>query len=165
MIPPRLPASLSLPGRPAPAGAPEPDPELCVYRGRTRRLLRKYLARSVEAGRLPSVIGREFFRAKVSWSSQQTFEDVVIFVHDVESCLERIEPFLQQLLAVIVLEDYNEEECARLLRCGRRTVERRLPEALDRAAEQFLAAGLLAPFGCQEAKIPPSRVSCCDLDE
>ena len=40
---------------------------------------------SVEVGRLPSVLGREFFRARVSSYHVSTFEDTVIFVHDMET--------------------------------------------------------------------------------
>jgi hypothetical protein len=35
----------------------------------------------METGRLPSVLGREFFRTHVTSHSLSSFEDVVIFVH------------------------------------------------------------------------------------
>jgi hypothetical protein len=37
-----------------------------IYRGRTVAMLRRYLRYSIEAGRLPSLLGSEFFRAKVT---------------------------------------------------------------------------------------------------
>ena len=59
-------------------------PELWVYRDRTKTLLLRYLRMSIEVGRLPSILGREFFRAHVTSYRVNTFEDAVIFVHDVE---------------------------------------------------------------------------------
>jgi len=39
---------------------------LSAYRGRTMALLRRYFRMSLDIGRLPSVLGREFFRARVT---------------------------------------------------------------------------------------------------
>ena len=58
-----------------------------AYRGRTTALLRRYFRMSLDVGRLPSVLGREFFRARVTSYHVHSFEDVVILVHDVERCL------------------------------------------------------------------------------
>src|ERR1043166_9161590 len=44
---------------------PPPIP-LASYRGRTKSLLRRYFRKSLEVGRVPSIIGREFFRAQTS---------------------------------------------------------------------------------------------------
>jgi len=51
-----------------------------TYRGRTVAMLRRYMRYSIETGRLPSLLGREFFRAKVTSYTVVTFEDRVIFV-------------------------------------------------------------------------------------
>src|ERR1700690_557358 len=59
------------------------NPDLWLYRGRTVALLRRYLRFSLETGRLPSLVGREFFRAKVTYYTAATFEDRVIFLRDV----------------------------------------------------------------------------------
>jgi hypothetical protein len=64
-----------------------------VYRGRIVAMLRKYMRYSLETGRLPSLVGREFLRTKVTKYSVTTFEDRVIFVHDLESCLGRLPEF------------------------------------------------------------------------
>ncbi|HKU24448.1 MAG TPA: hypothetical protein VJQ54_03195, partial [Candidatus Sulfotelmatobacter sp.] len=61
-----------------------------IYRGRTVGMLRRYMRYSIETGRLPSLLGREFFRAKVTSYTVVTFEDRVIFVHDMERCLEKL---------------------------------------------------------------------------
>jgi hypothetical protein len=120
------------------------NPDLWLYRKRTVGLLRRYMRFSIETGRLPSLVGREFFRAKVTYYTATTFEDRVIFVRDVETCLNRLESWDQQLIARIILQEYGQEQAARILHCGLRTVERRLPEVLDLLSEDFLRVGLLA---------------------
>lgn len=101
---------------------------------------------SMEAGRLPSVIGREFFRAKITSYTSATFEDRVIFVHDVETCLERLARFDQGIIARVVLQEHDHERAARLLQCTRKTIERRLPELLDELSEELLRVRLLVPL-------------------
>jgi hypothetical protein len=132
-----------------PDGAEQDDPldrnpDLWLYRKRTVGLLRRYMRFSIETGRLPSLVGREFFRAKVTYYTAATFEDRVIFVRDVENCLNRLEYWDQQLIARIILQEYAQEQAARILHCGLRTVERRLPQVLDLLSEDFLRVGLLA---------------------
>ena len=62
----------------------EDEMELGLYRRRTVALLRRYFRASVEVGRLPSLLGREFFRSRVTSYTMRNFEDVVIFVTDME---------------------------------------------------------------------------------
>jgi hypothetical protein len=126
-----------------PENAQDRNPDIWLYRKRTTALLRRYMRFSLEAGRLPSVIGREFFRAKITSYTSTTFEDRVIFVHDVETCLERFDPFDQQIIARIVLQEHDHERAAGLLQCTRKTIERRMPELLDEMSEEFLRVGLL----------------------
>jgi hypothetical protein len=70
--------------------------------------------------------------------------------------------------AKIALQDYTQNETARLLGCWRRTVGRRFPEALDRLTEIFLEGGLLIRLpatdvaranNCQEGRIGKSPAS------
>ncbi|MCU1309993.1 MAG: hypothetical protein JWO20_1118 [Candidatus Angelobacter sp.] len=145
------------------------NPELSLYREYTVGLLRRYFRMSIELGRLPSVLGREFFRSKVSSYRIHSFEDVVILVHDVDRCLGRLDTFSQNLIARVVLQEYSHEEAAAVIGCTRRTVVRRMPEALDKLSEIFLETGLLQVIGqarpagrsrknheveeCQEAEI------------
>src|SRR2546426_3532401 len=144
------------------------DPDLWLYRDRTVGLLRRYLRLSVQVGRLPSLLGREFFRTRVTSYQVTTFEDVVIFVHDVERCLDKPDDLERKLIAKIVLQEYTQDEAARLLGCWRRTVGRRFSEALDWLSEIFLQRGLLArlpavsaerPESCQEGKTHEISVS------
>jgi DNA-directed RNA polymerase specialized sigma24 family protein len=119
------------------------NPDLWLYRKRTVGLLRRYMRFSLETGRLPSFVGREFFRARVSYYTAATFEDRVIFVRDMERSLARLEYWDQQLIVRIILQEHSQEQTARLLQCGLRTVERRLPLVLDLLSEEFLRVGLL----------------------
>ena len=138
----------NFPGRPPdeeewPDDPLDRNPDLWLYRGRTVGLLRRYLRVSLETGRLPSILGREFFRAKVTCYTATTFEDRVIFVSDVEKSLNRLEYWDQQLIARVILQEHNHGEAAHILHCSRKTVERRLPEVLDLLSEGFLRVGLL----------------------
>ena len=124
---------------PAPCG----DSDLWLYRDRTVGLLRRYLRLSIEVGRMPSLLGREFFRTRVTSYRAGTFEDSVIFVHDVERSLEKLSDFDRQLIAKVVLQEYSQEEAGRQMGCGRRHAVRCYSEALDRATEIFLKRELL----------------------
>jgi DNA-directed RNA polymerase specialized sigma24 family protein len=75
----------------------------------------------------------------------QCFEDAVIFVTDVERCLQKLGPFAQLVVARVVLQEYSEVEAAGLIGCCERTVRGVLGEALDDLAEIFLRKGLLRP--------------------
>ncbi len=68
----------------------ETEMELWPYRRRTVALLRRYARASVEVGRLPSLLGREFFRSRVTSYTMRNFEDVVIFVADMEQAIEKL---------------------------------------------------------------------------
>jgi len=128
------------------SGAKELPPELSIYREHTVALLRRYFCLSVEMGRLPSMLGREFFRARVSSYRMSTFEDGVIFVHDMERCLDKLDVIARQLVARIVFQEYTAEETAAMLQCTRRTVVRRYMDTLDQLSEVFLSTGVLRGF-------------------
>jgi hypothetical protein len=121
----------------------ETEMELWPYRRRTVALLRRYARASVEVGRLPSLLGREFFRSRVTSYTMRSFEDIVIFVADMEQAIEKLNTLEKKLLAMNVLEEYTIPEVARLLSCNQRTVERLLQDALDRLSRILLASGLM----------------------
>lgn len=114
-----------------------------VYRGRTVAMLRRYMRYSLETGRLPSLLGREFFRATVTKYRVTTFEDRVIFVHDMEICLERLDEFSRQLIARHILQEHDQLATSRLLQCSERTVRTYVPIALDVLSDILLEVGLL----------------------
>lgn len=126
------------------------DPDLWLYRKRTIALLRKYLRYSLETGRLPSILGSEFFRSHVTSYGVSTFEDRVVFVHDVEICLQKLDAFAQKVIGCVVLQEHSHDSAARRLHCTRKTVERTLYPALDELSEQFLAVGMLVRVAAPE---------------
>ncbi len=140
------------------------DPDLWAYRERTIALLRRYLRISIEVGRLPSLLGRELFRSKVTSYRMSSFEDAVIFVHDVERALSELDGFAKQVIATVIFQDYDQDEAAEVLRCARRTICRVFPLAVDQMTETFLEGGLLnrlpkAPVEnfCQGVRAPVLR--------
>ncbi len=131
-------------------------PELAFYRKYTEGLLRRYLKLSMEAGRAPSLLGREMFRGKVTHYRVQCFDDVVIFVHDVEQCLKLLDRDQNLLITRIALQEYTQVEAAEMLHLPVRTLIRRYEYALDRLTRVFLERRLLEPLvACQEAEIRP----------
>ena len=114
-----------------------------IYRGRTIGMLRRYLRYSIEAGRLPSMLGAEFFRAKVTAYTVVTFEDRVIFVHDMEKCLDRLDDFSRQLIARHILQEHDQAATGRLLGCTERTVRTYVPIVLDLFSDILLEVGLM----------------------
>jgi len=134
--------------------------ELWFYRRRTIALLRRYARASVEVGRLPSLLGREFFRSQVTSYTMRNFEDVVIFVTDMEHSIEKLSALERKLLAMYVLEEYTIPEVSRLLSCNQRMIERFVQDALDQLSRILLAGGLMEKLpqvgggrkSCQEGK-------------
>lgn len=147
---------------------PEQERERRIYRGRTVGLLRRYMSYSIETGRLPSVLGQEFFRAKVTSYNVVTFEDRVIFVHDMERCLEKLDGFSRELIARRVLQEHDRWATARLMQCNERTVRRLTPIALDILADILMDRGLLHRLekipekSCQGGSEAKKIVSCCE---
>jgi hypothetical protein len=121
----------------------EMEMDLWPYRRRTVALLRRYARASVEVGRIPSLLGREFFRTRVTSYLMRNFEDVVIFVADMERALDKLNARDKKLLAMNVLEEYTIPEVARLVGCTQRTAERLLQDALDQLSRILLASGLM----------------------
>src|SRR5208282_1294634 len=121
----------------------EAEMELWPYRRRTVALLRRYARASVEVGRLPSLLGREFFRSRVTSYTMRNFEEVVIFVADMERAIEKLSAIEKKMLAMNVLEEYSIDEVARLLGCTPRNVRRLLQDALDQLSRILLAGNLM----------------------
>lgn len=139
-----------------------------IYRARTVAMLRRYMRYSIETGRLPSLVGREFFRSKITKYQVATFEDRVIFVHDMERCLEQLDDFGRQVLGRIVLQEYGQEDAARLLGCTRMTVHRKLLESLDQLSDILVSVDLLDALRpgcgkpCQGGKEDELLLSICE---
>ena len=146
----------------------EEDRQRRIYRRRTVGMLRKYMRYSIETGRLPSLLGREFFRSKVTKYIVVTFEDRVIFVHDMETCLAKLDEFSRELIARHILQEHDRWATAKLLHCNEKTIRRLTPLVLDTLSEILLDVGLLERMdggstkSCQGGKKAEIFVSDCE---
>ena len=129
----------------APAKAPQPGPvvSLAFYRKHTEKMLRRYLYASMQVGRAPAILGDPIARGWVSSRPVRTFEDAVIFVLDIENCINQLGSLDRHLLSRIVIQEYTQTETASLLGMSIRSVSYKFPQALDRLTEHLLEAGLL----------------------
>lgn len=83
------------------------EPEMVFYRKYTEAMLQRYVRMSMEAGKVPSLLGQELFHGRVTNYRIESFEDVVIFLHDVGKCLERLDMEQQHLISRIALQQYS----------------------------------------------------------
>lgn len=127
--------------------------EMAFYRKYTEGLLRRYLRLSMESGKVPSLLGQEIFRGKVTSYKVGSFVDSLIFVHDVEKCIAKLDVEQQHLISRIALQQYSAGETANLMGIRPRTVVRRYGQAIDRLTRVFLSVQMLeSQKCCQEAK-------------
>jgi Sigma-70, region 4 len=127
-----------------------PKVEVAFYRKYSEAMLRRYLRMSMEAGRVPSLLGREMFRGNVTSYRVHSFEDVVVFCLDVERCLAKLNPEEKDLIRRVALQQYTQAETAAVLGVGVRYVSKRYAAALDRLTWMFLEAQMLEPLkSCQ----------------
>jgi hypothetical protein len=117
-------------------------------------MLRRYMKLSMESGRAPSLLGREMFRGKVTQYRVRCFDDVVIFVHDVERCLKLLDAEQNLMITRMALQEYTQSETAEMLRLPVRSLLRRYEHALDVLTKLFLERRLLEPLvACQDVEI------------
>jgi hypothetical protein len=121
----------------------EPVVSLGFYRKHTESILRRYLYASMQVGRAPSILGDPVGRGWVSSRPVRTFEDAVIFVLDVERCLDQLQKLDREMLCRVVLQEYTQEEAAKLVGMSARAISYKFPKALDRLTEKLLETGLL----------------------
>ncbi len=124
------------------------EPEMAFYRKYTEAMLQRYVRMSMEAGKVPSLLGQEMFRGRVTSYRIDSFEDVVIFLHDVGKCLERLDVEQQHLISRIALQQYTLGETAELMGLKPRTVVRRYGQAVDCLTRVFLGVKMLEPLKC-----------------
>lgn len=116
---------------------------LAFYRRHTESMLRRYLYASMQVGRSPSILSEPIARGWASSRPVRTFEDAVIFVLDIEKCLDKLGELDRQLLSRIVLQEYTQPEVASLMGMSVRSVSTKFPQALDRLTQKLLDTGLL----------------------
>lgn len=134
--------------------AAKPAVELAFYRKYTEGTLRRFMYRSMEIGKVPSLLGEFAFRGKSSNRKGYTFEDSVIFVHDVERCLRVLDPMERELVSRIALQEYTLAETASSTRTSVRSTVRRYELALDRLTEIFLRRELMQVPGDSMCQAP-----------
>ncbi len=147
-------ASVEYDRSPVAETAPEPTrnrprsvrQELAFYRKYTEGLLHRYVTMSMEAGRVPSLLGKEMFRGNVTHYVVHGFDDVVIFIHDIESCLAKLDDEQQWLIRRIALQQYTQDEAGLMLKLTRRTIMRRYNHAMNCLTAILLEVKLLQPF-------------------
>ena len=120
-----------------------PAVSLAFYRKHTEKTLRRYLYASMQVGRAPSILGDPVARGWASSRPVRTFEDAMIFVLDVETCLRRLGSLDREMLFRIVIQEHTQAETASLLGMSIRSISYKFPEALDRLTEKLLKTGLL----------------------
>ena len=138
------------------------SPQTAFYRSYTEAMLRRYGVLALESGRVPSLLGREMFRGKVTSYRVHAFDDVVIFVHDVEQCIRLLTPAQQQLIQRIGVQEYTFGEAASMLLLSLRSVQRRYFDAVDELTLIFLKRRLLERVvtdSCQEGDASAKVVS------
>lgn len=113
------------------------------FRGQTLAIVRHFFEIASQIGRLPSILGREFFRARVSHHRIPSFEEQAVFVHDVERSLARLDEADAEVIALVGLFQYSLDDVAAMLGRSRSGVAGRYANSIDRLAEMFLAGGLL----------------------
>ncbi|HUD22600.1 MAG TPA: sigma factor-like helix-turn-helix DNA-binding protein [Acidobacteriaceae bacterium] len=124
------------------------EQQMAFYRKYTEAMLRRYVRMSMEAGKVPSLLGQEMFHGNVTSCRVESFDDVVIFLHDVGKCLERLDEEQQHLILRIALQQYTLGETAELMGLKPRTVVRRYGLAVDSLTRVFLGVKMLEPLKC-----------------
>ncbi len=139
--PPRGKAKFNRP--PAHAVGFDPEPETICYRGQTLAIVRHFFEMSCQLGRLPSILGREFFRAKVSHHAIPSFEDQALFAHDVQKSLLKLKHEELEVITLIGLYGLTYDTAAEMLHLSTGCICERYLEALARLTQIFLDAGIL----------------------
>lgn len=123
-----------------------PKVEVGFYRKYTEGLLRRYMQMTMEAGRVPSMLGRSVIGGRASSYRIHGFDDAVIFRLDVEKCLRRLEPGEMEVVRRVAMQEYTQAEAAALIGICLRTCVQRYGRSMDRLTEILLEARLLEPF-------------------
>ena len=123
-------------------------PQVAFYRKYTEAMLQRYARMSMEAGKVPSLLGQEMFRGKVTNYKVDSFEDVVIYLHDVDRCLHKLGREQRDLVTRVCVQQYTLSETADMLGLKPRTEMRRYGQAVDTLTSIFLNVKLLEPLKC-----------------
>jgi Sigma-70, region 4 len=134
----------------------KPPVELAFYRKYTEGTLRRFMYRSMEIGKVPSLLGNFSFRGKSSNRRGYTFEDSVIFVYDIERCLKMLDPIEREVVGRIALQEYTLAETASMMRTSVRSTVRLYERTLDRLTHIFLRRELMEVPSAMACQAPGS---------
>ena len=126
---------------------PAPKPELSFYRKYTEGLLRRYVQMTMEAGRVPSMLGRSVLGGRASSYRIHAFDDAVNFRLDVEKCLRQLDTTEFEVVRRVAMLEYTQAEAAALIGICLRTCVGRYGRAMDKLTGILLEVRLLEPFG------------------
>lgn len=122
------------------------------YRRHTEGLLRRYVRMSMQIGRVPSCLPREYLPTRSSFRQGANFEDSVIFVHDMERCLEKLDSRSGELVARIGIQEYSRREAAQILGMSQGQVTRSYDEAIDQLTGILLLHQLIRENGSESQR-------------
>lgn len=112
--------------------------EYSIFRSHTLKLLRYYFKLSLDYGRIPSPLGGQGTRSRVSHVKMYTVEDDTIFLHDMSRCMEQeLSETELKIVALVVFMDHTLEETGAILQYCEKQVRRMYPSALDRLTRAF----------------------------
>ena len=124
----------------------EPQVEVGFYRKYTEALLRRYMQMTMEAGRVPSMLGRPVLGGKASSYRIHGFDDAVNFRLDVEKCLRKLDFSELEVVRRVAMQEYTQGEAAALMGICLRTCVQRYGRSMDKLTGILLDARLLEPF-------------------
>ena len=117
--------------------------DLQFFRSQTIGIVRHFFEIASQIGRMPSILGREFFRARVSHHAIPSFEEQAVFVHDVERALSKLNETDAEVLALVGLFQFTLDDVATILGRSPSGVAKRYHKSIDHLAEIFLESRLL----------------------
>jgi DNA-directed RNA polymerase specialized sigma24 family protein len=121
------------------------NPALIGMRGHTRTMIRRYVLARYQAARIFSCLDASKFSGSGRASAQpiRTFEDALVFVIDMDRCMESLDPTDLELLKRTQIQEFTEAETACLMGMSTRTVSTKAQVALDRLTQRLIDSGLL----------------------
>ena len=117
--------------------------DLQFFRAQTMGIVQHFFEIASQIGRLPSILGREFFRAKISHHAIPSFEEQAVFVCDVARALEKLNETDGEVVALVGLFHFSLDDVAAMLGRSRTGVYTRYSDSIDQLSEIFLETGLL----------------------
>jgi hypothetical protein len=130
--------------------------EFAIFRKQTLGLLRYYFKLSLDYGRIPSVLGGEVMRSRVSHTKMYTIEDDTIFLYDMNRCLEQeLSETELRMLALVVFMNHTYEESGAILQYSEKQIRRIFPNVTDRLTRAFFERDFMKRPELMEGKKKP----------